>query len=91
MPINMITIRIKTLLLALLSAMCAEAQSADRHAIVVDQNIKTNPAKGEFATVNEALRKTYEKKKKRYAYLGVGNVGNSRLFRETKRNGFSRI
>ena len=56
MPINMITIRIKTLLLALLSAMCAVAQSADRHAIVVDQNIKTNPAKGEFATVNEALR-----------------------------------
>ena len=56
MPINMITIRIKTLLLALLSVMCAVAQSADRRAIVVDQNIKTNPAKGEFATVNEALR-----------------------------------
>lgn len=56
MLINMITIRIKTLLLALLSAMCAVAQSADRRAIVVDQNIKTNPAKGEFATVNEALR-----------------------------------
>jgi hypothetical protein len=34
--------------------------------------------------------KTYEKKKKRYAYLEVGNVGNSRLFREKKRNGFSR-
>ena len=29
-------------------------------------------------------------KKKRYAYLEVGNVGNSRLFREKKRNGFSR-
>lgn len=56
MPINMITIRVKTLLLALLSAMCAVAQSADRHAIIVDQNIKTNPAKGKFTTVNEALR-----------------------------------
>ena len=30
-------------------------------------------------------------KKKRYAYLEVGNVGNSRLFREKKRNGFSRL
>ena len=41
--------------------------------------------------IEATLSKTYEKKKKRYAYLGVGNVGNSRLFRETKRNGFSRI
>ena len=78
----MAIIRINVFLLALLCAVGAMAQGRCGHEIFVDQNIKTNPAKGEFATVNEALRKTYEKKKKRYAYLGVGNVGNKTIQRD---------
>jgi len=46
-----------------------------------------------FTNFVVGLRQLYPrhlKKKKRYAYLEVGNVGNSRLFREKKCNGFSR-
>ena len=68
----MITIRIKTLLLALLSAMCAVgtmAQGRCGHEIFVDQSLETDVAKGVFHTVNETLRHA-----ERYADEGTPKI-----------------